>query len=123
MLDLDLARQQLDESGWFVLPEFISADWLAELQEATERQFQIEGDRAGTEFRQEEGSRRLANLVNKGEVFRRIVVEPTLLKVVVLTARSGVHALAEIPPSRSRWGPRAGLSASPPGFHASRDQG
>ena len=89
MLDLDLARQQLDESGWFVLPEFISADWLAELQEATERQFQIEGDRAGTEFRQEEGSRRLANLVNKGEVFRRIVVEPTLLKLVGLVLPLG----------------------------------
>ena len=89
MLDLELARQRVDESGWFVLSDFIPADWLAELQEATERQIQIEGDRAGAEFRKEEGSRRLANLVNKGEVFRRIVVEPTLLKLVGLVLPQG----------------------------------
>jgi ectoine hydroxylase-related dioxygenase (phytanoyl-CoA dioxygenase family) len=88
-LDLELAKQDLDELGYAVFENFIPPDWLAELQSATERQFQLEGDQAGSEFRQEEGSRRLANLVNKGEVFRRVVVEPRLLELVGLVIPSG----------------------------------
>ncbi len=78
------AQRELDEFGFIVLPEFIEPDWLAELQIATERQFELEGDAAGSEFRQETGSRRLANLCNKGDTFRRVVVEPRLLELVEL---------------------------------------
>ena len=38
-----------------------------------------EGDRAGHEFKTEENARRLANLVDKGDVFRRAIVLPELL--------------------------------------------
>lgn len=89
MFDVETAKRRLDEVGWFVLPDFMPPDWLAELQDATEQQFQIEGEQAGSEFRQEVGSRRLANLVNKGEVFRRIVVEPRLLELVELVLPQG----------------------------------
>ena len=89
MLDLEEKKRQLNELGYFILPDFIPPDWLAELQEATERQFQLEGDQAGSEFRMEEGSRRLANLVNKGEVFRQIVVKPRLLELVGLVLPGG----------------------------------
>ncbi|MDA0586738.1 MAG: phytanoyl-CoA dioxygenase family protein [Planctomycetota bacterium] len=91
MLDvrLDQAKQEFDELGYAVFENFIPPGWLAELQAATARQFQIEGEQAGSEFRQEEGSRRLANLVNKGEVFQRVVVEPRLLGLVELVISGG----------------------------------
>jgi ectoine hydroxylase-related dioxygenase (phytanoyl-CoA dioxygenase family) len=75
-------EQQLDESGFIILEDFIDDEWLRELQLATERQFELEGENAGLEFKQESGSRRLANLFNKGDVFRRIVAEPQILKWV-----------------------------------------
>ena len=79
MHTLNELNQQLDELGYVILENFIDAAWLCELQAATERQFEIEGANAGLEFKQEPGSRRLANLVNKGSAFRRIVSEPRLL--------------------------------------------
>ena len=81
---LNQAQHELDERGFVVLEEFIAPDWLADLQQATGRQFEAEGAEAGSEFKTETGSRRLANLVNKGEVFQRVVAEPRLLKFVEL---------------------------------------
>lgn len=86
--DLTQARRELDEHGFVVLPEFIDPAWLAELQLATERQFEQEGADAGSEFKTETGSRRLANLVNKGAVFQRVVAEPRLLDYVELVLGS-----------------------------------
>jgi hypothetical protein len=69
-------RRQLDEFGFVSLPGFMSAGLLDELRARTEALFDAEGENAGSEFRQEPGSRRLANLVAKGEVFERIVSMP-----------------------------------------------
>ena len=44
--------------------------------------FAEEGDRAGSEFRTEERARRLANLVDKGDIFRRAIVLPAVLEGV-----------------------------------------
>ena len=41
--------------------------------------FAAEGERAGTEFKQEPGARRLANLADKGEVFRQCMLDPRVL--------------------------------------------
>jgi ectoine hydroxylase-related dioxygenase (phytanoyl-CoA dioxygenase family) len=41
--------------------------------------FSHEGARAGEEFKQEPGARRLANLADKGEVFIACLLEPTVL--------------------------------------------
>jgi len=82
MFDLQEAKLNLDVQGYAVLPEFIPRLLLHELQLATGRQFELEGTRSGAEFRLEPGARRLANLVNKGEVFRRVIVEPRLLELV-----------------------------------------
>jgi ectoine hydroxylase-related dioxygenase (phytanoyl-CoA dioxygenase family) len=82
-------RQQLNDLGFVVLENFIDADWLSELQAATESQFQSEGENAGREFKQETGSRRLANLVNKGDVFRRVISEPRLLHWMEYVLGSG----------------------------------
>src|SRR4029079_16700197 len=69
---------QLDEIGFLVLPGFFN-DLLAPLQSRIEEIFAAEGDRAGSEFRQEPGCRRLANLVDKGDIFQQVVAHPRLM--------------------------------------------
>ena len=86
--DMSQAKRELDERGFVVLEGFIDADWMDELRTATGRQFEIEGDAAGSEFKTESGSRRLANLVDKGETFQRVVAEPRLLKFIELVLGS-----------------------------------
>ena len=71
--------EQLDEQGYVVLPGFMSPGFLHALRERTEQLFEEEGENAGSEFRKEPGSRRLANLVAKGEVFERMASMPELL--------------------------------------------
>ncbi len=75
-------RNQLDERGYLVLAGFMSADLLARLRLAVEDRFAMEGDNAGSEFKQEPGCRRLANLVDKGVVFREIIALPRILACV-----------------------------------------
>jgi len=86
--DLQQAKRELDERGFVVLPGFIDPAWLTELQQTTEGQFEVEGAEAGSEFKIETGSRRLANLINKGEAFQRVVAEPRLLACVELVLGS-----------------------------------
>jgi ectoine hydroxylase-related dioxygenase (phytanoyl-CoA dioxygenase family) len=74
--------EQLEEQGYLVLPGFMTADLLHALRKRTEQLFEEEGENAGSEFRQEPGSRRLANLVAKGEVFERIVCMPEVLEYI-----------------------------------------
>lgn len=71
--------RQLDEAGYLALPGFMPADLLDELRNRVEELFEREGEQAGAEFKQEPESRRLANLVNKGEVFRHVIAHPALL--------------------------------------------
>jgi ectoine hydroxylase-related dioxygenase (phytanoyl-CoA dioxygenase family) len=72
--------RQLDERGYLVLPDFMDADLLATLRQRVEELFAEEGERAGAEFKQEPGARRLANLVNKGEVFERVILTPRIIE-------------------------------------------
>ena len=74
--------RQLDELGYLVLPAVMDPQWLAELRETTQRLLDLEGDQAGAEFRTEPGSDRLANLVDKGVCFERLVSHPRLLEAV-----------------------------------------
>jgi ectoine hydroxylase-related dioxygenase (phytanoyl-CoA dioxygenase family) len=73
---------ELDELGYTLLPSFASADLLAELRATVARLYAIEGENAGSEFRQEPGCLRLANLVDKAPVFQRVFADPTLLGLV-----------------------------------------
>jgi ectoine hydroxylase-related dioxygenase (phytanoyl-CoA dioxygenase family) len=75
-------RRSLDEDGFLVLADFMSADLLAALRLRVAELFAEEGDRAGSEFKPEPGCGRLANLVDKGEVFRRIIAMPRLLACI-----------------------------------------
>jgi ectoine hydroxylase-related dioxygenase (phytanoyl-CoA dioxygenase family) len=65
-----------------VLESPIDRDFLAELRSRILSVFEEEGERAGQEFRTEEHAHRLANLVDKGDVFRRAIVLPRLLECV-----------------------------------------
>jgi len=75
-------RQQLDDNGYVVLERAMGDQLLRALRTRILQLFEEEGDRAGHEFRSEEHAHRLANLVDKGEVFRRAIVVPPVLELV-----------------------------------------
>ena len=75
-------RQQLDDDGYAVLPDLICVDLLPEMQQQVESLFAAEGDRAGAEFKQEPGSRRLANLVAKRDLFWGLLTHERVLPLV-----------------------------------------
>src|SRR6267142_162190 len=71
----------LDEVGFIVLADFF-VNMLAPLRARIDAIFAEEGDRAGSEFKQEPGCRRLANLVDKGDIFRQVIRHPRLMPYV-----------------------------------------
>lgn len=73
------ARADLDHNGYTVFPNVIDAAWLAALRDAFEQITAEEGENAGKEVNQMAGVRRLADLVNKSEVFDRIYTHPLVL--------------------------------------------
>ena len=78
----DAERVQLDDQG-FVLLEGAMGDLLRdELRRRLLEIYHAEGDRAGHEFRQEPHAQRLANLVDKGEVFTRAIALATVVDAV-----------------------------------------
>ena len=78
----DRQRDELRRKGYTLLPGVIDAEWLAALRERFEELVAAEGTVAGLEVHQEEGARRLADLVNKGSVFDRVWSHPLLLAAV-----------------------------------------
>jgi Phytanoyl-CoA dioxygenase (PhyH) len=75
-------RRQLDDRGYLVLPDFVPAAMLEKMRECVETLCTEEGDDAGSEFLPEPGTRRLANLVDKGDVFARMIVMPGILECI-----------------------------------------
>lgn len=75
-------KQQLDEQGFVLLENFMGDDLLNALRRRIGELYTDEGDHAGSEFRTEEHAHRLANLVNKGDVFQRAIALPALLDYV-----------------------------------------
>jgi hypothetical protein len=78
----DCEKRQLDESGYLPLPGLMGPDLLAEVRRRVEELFAAEGVAAGAEFKQEPHARRLANLVDKGEVFERVILMPRVLEAM-----------------------------------------
>jgi ectoine hydroxylase-related dioxygenase (phytanoyl-CoA dioxygenase family) len=77
-------QRQLDELGWVALPGVMDGEFLREARDRVEQLWELEGENAGAEFRKEPGARRLANLVDKGPVFERVVSQPEVLAAVRL---------------------------------------
>ena len=75
-------RAELDEKGYTVLPGVMDGPWLGALRERFEGLCEAEGIAAGIEVHQEEGTRRLADLVNKGPVFDLVYTHPTVLAAI-----------------------------------------
>jgi|SRR5947209_5222511 len=75
-------RDSLDRLGYVVIENFLDPDTLQQVQSRVEELYEAEGENAGSEFRKEPGSRRLANLVDKGEVFERLIAMPRILELV-----------------------------------------
>ena len=72
-------RERLDGIGYLVLENFAGDGVLRELRDRVDELFLLEGSRAGAEFKQEEQTQRLANLVDKGEIFEQVIAVPEIL--------------------------------------------
>jgi ectoine hydroxylase-related dioxygenase (phytanoyl-CoA dioxygenase family) len=77
-----LSLEQLDRLGYLLIENHFTGDFLEQLRARTEELWEAEGERAGSEFRKEPHARRLANLVDKGEDFQRVISDPTVLGIV-----------------------------------------
>ncbi|HTH03889.1 MAG TPA: phytanoyl-CoA dioxygenase family protein [Vicinamibacterales bacterium] len=75
-------QRHLDDEGYVILESAMGGDLLRELRSRILELFDEEGEQAGHEFRKEEHAHRLANLVDKGEVFRRAIILPAVLDLV-----------------------------------------
>lgn len=82
MTDHHHYMRQLDEKGYVVLESRMSEGLLHGLRTRILELFDEEGDRAGQEFRTEEHAHRLANLVDKGDVFIEAIALPDVLALV-----------------------------------------
>ena len=78
----DQERNDLDEKGFVVLNDIIDPEWLERLRTRFEELCEKEGVHAGTEVHQEQGTRRLSDLPNKGEVFDRVYTHPRVLAAI-----------------------------------------
>ena len=79
---MDAHNTELAELGYTVLQDYMEQSMLNRIRARVDELFAIEGDKAGSEFRTEENARRLANLVDKGEVFREAIVQKEILRLV-----------------------------------------
>jgi ectoine hydroxylase-related dioxygenase (phytanoyl-CoA dioxygenase family) len=75
-------KRRLDEDGFLLVKGFMSDELLSKLRRRVNELFAAEGGQAGAEFKQEPGCRRLANLVDKGDVFQQVFADSRLLDYV-----------------------------------------
>src|SRR5438552_2569038 len=76
----DEERGKLDTDGYLVIERLMDERLLDQVCRRVDELFVQEGAQAGAEFKQEPHSRRLANLVDKGEVFERVIETPRILE-------------------------------------------
>jgi hypothetical protein len=79
---LDQVKEQLARDGFARLESHMSAEYLEALRKRTSEILTEEGAKAGAEFKQEDGAVRLANLVDKGEVFEQMIADPVVLECI-----------------------------------------
>ena len=78
----DENKAELDDKGYMLLPGVIGNEWLETLRGRFEDLCETEGTAAGLETEQESGTRRLADLVNKGPAFDGIYTHPKVQAAV-----------------------------------------
>jgi len=75
-------QKQLDEQGYLIFKSLLSRMQVETILTRLEELWSAEGERAGQENYIEPGVRRLANLANKGEMFRSLYTHPQVLEIV-----------------------------------------
>jgi ectoine hydroxylase-related dioxygenase (phytanoyl-CoA dioxygenase family) len=75
-------RYSLDTLGYVIVENFLEPALLRLVRQRVEELYEAEGENAGSEFRKEPGSRRLANLVDKGEILEQLIAMPRILELV-----------------------------------------
>lgn len=74
---------ELDDNGFLAIPDVIDQQWLDQIRRRTDELQQLEGGAAGNEAGGHgAGAAFLADLVNKGEMFERMLREPRILAAV-----------------------------------------
>lgn len=76
-------KWRLDEGGYLLLSNMLSDAQVRAFATRLDELLEAEGDRAGIEVHQEEGTARLANLVNKDPIFEVCFTHPRLLAAMV----------------------------------------
>ena len=110
-------RRQLDEQGYLIFKQVLSPAEIENILARLEDLWATEGDLAGEENYIEVGVRRLANLANKGEIFRGLYAHPRVLEVI--EAVMGPEIRASMVNARD-VPPRTGVRMS---FHMDSDKG
>ena len=113
----DQQRKQLDEQGYLIFKNVLSPSEIETILTRLEELWSLEGDQAGEENYIEAGVRRLANLANKGEIFRDLYAHPQVLEVV--EAVMGPEIRASMVNARD-VPPHTGVRMS---FHMDSDKG
>jgi ectoine hydroxylase-related dioxygenase (phytanoyl-CoA dioxygenase family) len=110
-------HQQLDEQGYLIFKNLLSPEQIETILSRLEELWAFEGDQAGEENYIEPGVRRLANLANKGDLFRELYTHPQVLEVVETVMGPDVRAAMvnarDVPPHTGVRMP----------FHMDSDQG
>lgn len=95
-------QRELDERGFVVFPGLLAPGRVAQVLDRLEELWAAEGDQASRENYIEPGVRRLANLANKGDIFRSIFGHPLVLAAVTRVmgsqARLSMLNAREVPP-------------------------
>ena len=104
----DEEKRQLDEQGYVIFPGVLTEEQLEEYRAIYEHLMEKEGQNAGLEVHQEEGTRRLADLVNKSEAFDRVYTHPKVLAAVYHVLKrefklSSLNARDAIPGQGNQW--------------------
>lgn len=87
----DLQRKQLRDEGYLLLKQVLTNGEVDELVNRLEELWTEEGDLAGVELVMEPGARRLANLLNKGDVFKRICSNRQILDLAKFVLGTNVR--------------------------------
>ena len=78
----DEKKSTVDEAGYLALPGILSATEVAALGNRLDELYAAEGEEAGKEVHQEEGTWRLSNLVDKDPMFEKVITNPRLLAAI-----------------------------------------
>lgn len=78
----DAEKEFLDENGYLPLHDLLSAEQIQAIRTRMDAIIEAEGNELGTEFKQEPGTIRFANLVNKGAEFEIFYTHPRVLAAI-----------------------------------------